>query len=117
MRSANKSYPKLFWSKIKEKAHKDLLRRNHSKIILLQIAEEMPDFTSPAIMEIEKLGLKLDYEQISHLLDLRHIQFDTQLAKKLRRLRKEQLEKIEKIHSLIEQIKKTDQKLRELRRK
>lgn len=116
MRFTNKHYQRLLWDKIKQKAHKDQFQRNHSKIILLQIAEEMPDFTALAITEIEQLGLKLSYEETSRLLDLRNIQFNDQLAKKLRKARREQFEKIQRVHDLVEEIKKIDRELKELRR-
>jgi len=105
-------------SKYRERGWKVLLKKirsnKHGKVILLQIAIEVPNLTIPALEKIADLGIELTYEDTNSLLGLRHIQLSPDLRKALEKENKAQREKINRIERIIERIMISDRRLMEL---
>ena len=63
-----------------------LERNNHSKLILLQAAEDVPDLITSVLEQIEKLELNLIYEETARLLESGHLAKGTTLYIKIEEL-------------------------------
>jgi len=98
------------WKALKDKTNKN----HHTKAILLQIAEDVPEYTIPAIEEIERIGIELTYEDTFRLLELRHIRAGTPLYKKLEKQHKKLAKRLEKAGELLESLEKESSKLKQM---
>ncbi len=106
----NEKYRSRAWKTLKSKINKN----HHCKAILLQIAEDVPEYTIPALEEIKKIGIELNCEDILHLLGLRHVHTGTSLHKELERQHKKLAKKLEKAGGLLESLEKESAKLKQI---
>lgn len=86
----------------------------HSRIILLHIAEEIPDLAVPALEQIKRLNFVLSYGEITHLLSLMHIQLSQNILEELEKLKEEQYRKSEAIDAVSRGIIESEERIKEL---
>ncbi len=102
------------WKELTKRFQENLINeKNHIKQILLQIIENVPELSTRALEEFEKLDPS--YEELSQIYNHPYINSIPLLPEKLRKLLKEKLRKKEaniktvfQIHRVVEDLKKLE---------